>query len=55
MTKYYFSCSIEKACDLVGLINTNVCGPFQVSTRYGERYYITFTNDFIRYSYVFSM
>ena len=36
----------EKALDLLGLIRTNVCGPFGTMTRGSERYFITFTDDF---------
>ena len=55
MTKSPFSGSSERASDLLGIIHTDVCGPFKVMTRYGERYYITFTDDFSRYGYVFLM
>nr|GEY80515.1 hypothetical protein [Tanacetum cinerariifolium] len=30
-----------------------VCGPFQSATKDGKRYYVTFTDDFSRYGYVY--
>ena len=35
------------------LIHTDVRGPFRSPTRHGERYFITFTDDFSRYGYVY--
>ena len=55
MTKSPFTGCGERAKDLLGIIHTDVCGPFKPITRYGERYFITFTNDFSRYGYVFLM
>ncbi|KAI3790922.1 hypothetical protein L2E82_04358 [Cichorium intybus] len=41
--------------DLLGLIHTNVCGPFRTMTRSSERYFITFIDDFSRFGYVYLM
>ncbi|KAI3723657.1 hypothetical protein L2E82_35412 [Cichorium intybus] len=53
MTKAPFSGTNERAKDLLGIIHTDVCGPFKPMTRYGERYFITFTDDLSRYGYVY--
>ncbi|KAK1424234.1 hypothetical protein QVD17_19555 [Tagetes erecta] len=53
MTKKPFSGTNERAKDLLGIIHTDVCGPFKTMTRNGERYFITFTDDYSRYGYVF--
>jgi hypothetical protein len=55
MTKAPFTSSSERAKDLLGIIHTDVCGPFKTMSRYGERYFITFTDDFSRYGYVYLM
>ena len=55
MTKAPFSGSGERAKDLLGIIHTDVCGPFRNITRDGARYFITFTDDFSRYGYVYLM
>nr|GFC31584.1 retrotransposon protein, putative, Ty1-copia subclass [Tanacetum cinerariifolium] len=39
--------------DLLGLIHTDVCGPFKIMSRQGASYFITFTDDFSRYGYVY--
>ncbi|GKE47398.1 retrotransposon protein, putative, ty1-copia subclass, partial [Tanacetum coccineum] len=35
------------------VLHTDVCGPFQSATKDGKHYYITFTDDFSRYGYVY--
>ncbi|KAJ9535962.1 hypothetical protein OSB04_un000872 [Centaurea solstitialis] len=32
-----------------------VCGPFRSATRHGERYFVTFTDDFSRYGFIYLM
>nr|GEY11897.1 hypothetical protein [Tanacetum cinerariifolium] len=39
---------VERAKDLLGLIHTDVCGPFKIMSRQGASYFVTFTNDFSR-------
>nr|GEY37796.1 hypothetical protein [Tanacetum cinerariifolium] len=34
-------------------IQADVCGPFKIMSRQGASYFITFTNDFSRYGYVY--
>ena len=41
--------------DLLGLIHYNVCYPLSTTTRGGFQYFITFTDDFNRYGYVYLM
>ena len=55
MTRTPFSGVMERASDLLGIIHTDVCGPMSVSTRNGYRYFVTFTNDFSRYGYIYLM
>nr|GFA40550.1 retrotransposon protein, putative, Ty1-copia subclass [Tanacetum cinerariifolium] len=44
---------MERAKDLLGLIHTDVCGPFKIMSRQGASYFVTFTDDFSRYGYVY--
>ncbi|GJT90879.1 retrotransposon protein, putative, ty1-copia subclass [Tanacetum coccineum] len=43
----------NRAEDLLGLIHIDLCGPFQVPTRDGDTCFVTFTDDFSRYGYVY--
>ncbi|GJU52630.1 putative RNA-directed DNA polymerase [Tanacetum coccineum] len=38
---------------LLGLIHTDVCGPLRHVSRKGASYFLTFTDDFSRYGYVY--
>ncbi|GJV32992.1 retrotransposon protein, putative, ty1-copia subclass [Tanacetum coccineum] len=55
MARKPFPHQVERAKDLLGLIHTNVCGPFRTVSRDGANYFITFTDDFIHYGYVYLM
>ncbi|KAJ9558298.1 hypothetical protein OSB04_012912 [Centaurea solstitialis] len=55
MTKQPFNSENERATDLLEIIHTDVCGPFSHVARGGYRYFITFTDDFSRYGYVYLM
>ena len=55
MTKKHFSKVCERVNDLLELIHTNVCGPMSTPARGGFRYFITFTDDFSRYGYIYLM
>ncbi|GKB82591.1 retrotransposon protein, putative, ty1-copia subclass [Tanacetum coccineum] len=55
MARKSFPHQVERANDLLGLIHTDVCGPFGTVSREGVSYFITFTNDFNRYGYVYPM
>ena len=55
MTKSPFTYKGERTNELLGLIHTDVCGPFNTSARGGYLYFITFTNDFSMYGLVYLM
>ena len=55
MTKSPFNGSPERASDLLELIHSDVCGPMSTTARGGFHYFITFTDDFSRYGYVYLM
>jgi hypothetical protein len=40
---------------LLGLVHTDVCGPMSSIARDGFHYFVTFTDDFSRYGYVYLM
>ncbi|GJS63346.1 retrotransposon protein, putative, ty1-copia subclass [Tanacetum coccineum] len=44
---------VERAKDLLGIIHIDICGPFRTVSREGASYFITFTDNFSRYGYVF--
>jgi hypothetical protein len=49
MTKTPFIGQSESASDLLGLVDTDICGPMSSIARGGFQYFITFTDDFSRY------
>nr|GEV34531.1 hypothetical protein [Tanacetum cinerariifolium] len=53
MVRKPYSHQVERAKDLLGLIHTDVCGPFRIVSRQGSSYFVTFTDDFSRYGYVY--
>nr|GEU53472.1 retrotransposon protein, putative, Ty1-copia subclass [Tanacetum cinerariifolium] len=55
MARKPFPHKVERAKDLLGLIHTDICGPFRTVLRDGVSYLINFTNDFNRYGYVYLM
>ena len=55
MAKAPFTGHSERASDLLGLIHTDVCGPISSIARGGYQYFITFTDDFSRYGYIYLM
>ncbi|KAK8701284.1 hypothetical protein V6N13_019674 [Hibiscus sabdariffa] len=55
MTKAPFTGKGERASDLLGLIHSDVCGPMNTQARGGFQYFITFTDDFTRYGYIYLM
>ncbi|GJS73777.1 zinc finger, CCHC-type containing protein [Tanacetum coccineum] len=48
MARKPYSHQVERAKDLLGLIHTDVYGPFRIVSRQGANYFVTFTNDFTR-------
>jgi hypothetical protein len=55
MTKAPFTGFPERAAYLLELVHTDVCGPMSMTARGGFQYFITFTDDFSRYGYVYLM
>ena len=55
MTKSPFVGQGERVTELLRLIHSNVCGPINVMAQDGYFYFVTFTDDFSRYGYVYLM
>ena len=55
MTKLPFSGKAERATKPLDLVHTGVCGSMSVSTQGGQSYFITFTDDYSRYGYLYLM
>nr|GEU80123.1 hypothetical protein [Tanacetum cinerariifolium] len=53
MARKPYTHQVERAKDLLGLIHTDVCGPFKIMSRQGASYFVTFTDDFSCYGYVY--
>ncbi|GJR65176.1 retrotransposon protein, putative, ty1-copia subclass [Tanacetum coccineum] len=53
MARKPYSHQVERAKDLLGLIHTDVCGPFKIMSRQGASYFVTFTDDFSCYGSVY--
>nr|GEV21368.1 retrotransposon protein, putative, Ty1-copia subclass [Tanacetum cinerariifolium] len=53
MARKPYTHQMERAKDLLGLIHTNVCGPFKIMSRQRASYFVTFTDDFSCYGYVY--
>ena len=45
----------NRATKQLKLVHTDVCGPMSVQARGGYEYFITFTDDYSRYEYVYLM
>nr|GEX55999.1 retrotransposon protein, putative, Ty1-copia subclass [Tanacetum cinerariifolium] len=55
MARKPFPHQVERAKELLGLIDTDVCVPFRTVSREGASYFITFIYDFSHYGYVYLM
>ena len=55
MTKRLFTTKGLRAEELLGLIHSNVCGPFTMQDRGGYDYYVIFIDDYSRYGYIYLM
>ena len=55
MTKRHFNAKGRKAKELLELVHMNVCGPMSTQAKGGYLYFITFTDDYSRYGYVYLM
>ncbi|GKF03649.1 retrotransposon protein, putative, ty1-copia subclass, partial [Tanacetum coccineum] len=53
MARKPFSHQVERDKDILGLIHTDVCRPFRTVSKQGSSYFVTFTDDFSRYGYVY--
>nr|GEV77640.1 hypothetical protein [Tanacetum cinerariifolium] len=53
MTRKSFLNRPERATDLLGIIHTDVCGILRHISRQGASYFITFTDDYSHYGYVY--
>ncbi|GJT25046.1 retrotransposon protein, putative, ty1-copia subclass [Tanacetum coccineum] len=53
MARKPYTHQVERSKDLLRLIHTDVCGPFKIMSRQGANYFVTFTDDFSRYGYVY--
>ena len=54
MTKTLFSGTMERATELLEIIQTDVYGPMNSQARGGYHYFLTFTDDLRRYGYICS-
>ena len=55
MTKRPFTGKGNRASEPLELVHTDLCGPFNAKARGGFEYYISFTDDYSRYGYVYLM
>ncbi|GKA03524.1 retrotransposon protein, putative, ty1-copia subclass [Tanacetum coccineum] len=53
MTRKSFPHRPERATDLLEIIHTDMCGPLRHVSRQGASYFITFTDDYSHYGYVY--
>nr|GEU40145.1 hypothetical protein [Tanacetum cinerariifolium] len=53
MTRKSFPHRLERASDVLGLIHIDVFGPLRHVLRQGASYFITFTDDYSRYGYIY--
>ena len=52
-TKHTLKKAATRSSQLLEIIHTDICGPFDVPSLGGERYFITFIDDFSRYGYIY--
>ena len=52
-TKHVSKQAATSSSGLLDLIHTHICGPFDVPSCGGERYFITFIDDYSRYCYLY--
>ena len=55
MTKTPFSGTMERATDLLEIVQTDVCGPMNIEARGRYHYFLIFTDDLSRYGYIYLM
>ena len=54
-TRNLFSKSHSKTTDVLQLVHTDVCGKFQTSSKGGATYFVTFIDDFSRFTWVYPL
>ena len=52
-TRHTSKKSAMRSTELLELIHTDICGPFDIPTWGGEKYFITFIDDYSRYCYLY--
>ena len=55
MTKRPFNAKGRRAQKLLEPVHSDVCSPMSIQARGGYEYFITFTNDYFRFDYVYLM
>jgi hypothetical protein len=55
MTKVLVTGQSERTSDLLELVHTDLCGPMSYADRGDFWYFVTFTNDFSIYGYIYLM
>ena len=55
MTKQPFNAKGRRTQELLELVHSDVCGPMSTQAKGGYEYFITFTDDYSRYGYVYLM
>ena len=55
MTKIPFNAKGHRARELLELLRSNACGPMSIQATGGYEYFITFTDDYPRFCYVYQM
>ena len=55
MTKAPFTGHSERVDNLLNLVHIDVCGSIISTARGGYQYFITFTDDYSRYGYLYLM
>ena len=55
MTKRPFNTKSKRAQELLELVHKDVCGPMSTQAKGGHKYFITFTNDYSRFDYMYLM
>ena len=55
ITKRPFKAKGNRATVQLELVHTDVCGPMTIQAKGGYEYFITFTDDYSRYGYIYLM
>ena len=55
MTSRPYNAKGNRPIEPLELVHTDVCGPMNISARGGYEYFVTFTDDYSRFGYVYLM